>query len=252
MITLIGIAHVIKIRNAIDRIIETCSPDIICVELDRQRYNILSSGEKPTDMPFLYRMLSSFQQNVAKKYGSTVGDEMLAAVDAAKKRKLPVAFIDVPTADGGETILDSLTFKEKCGLLLSAVGGMFIGKKRIEKELMRFQEQPEKYMAAMEKRFPEIKRILIDNRDAYMAANIRSLGKKYPHVLAVIGDGHVAGIAKILADERVDIIRLETIRKMLDELGNIDEKIARELGFPSLDDLSETNTTATYDFTISD
>ncbi len=250
MITLIGIAHVINIRAAIDRIIETNSPDIICVELDRQRYEVLSSGEKPTDMPFLYRMLSNFQQNVAKKYGSTVGDEMLAAVDAARKRKLPVAFIDVPTANGGETILDSLTFKEKCGLLLSAVGGMFIGKKRIEKELARFQEEPEKYMKAMEKRFPEIKRVLIDNRDSFMAANMLNLSKKYPHVLAVIGDGHVSGIAKILADERMEIIRLETIRKMLDDRGNIDEKQARLLGFPSVDDLAETNSTATYDFTI--
>lgn len=251
MITLIGIAHVINIRKAIERIIEGNSPDIIGVELDRDRYEALRTGDRPGDMPFLYRMLANFQRNVAKKYDSSVGDEMLAAVDEAKKMKLPVAFIDVPTAQGGETILDSLTFKEKATLLLSALGGMFLGKKRIERELDKFQREPEKYMKVMEKQYPQIKRLLIDSRDQYMAANILKLNKKYHHVLAVVGDGHIIGIGKLLKNEGINIIRLDTIRKMLDDKGNIDEKRARELGFPPLKE-PETNTTGSYAYTWHD
>jgi len=249
LITLIGIAHVINIRKAIERIIEVSQPNIICVELDRQRYEALSSGELGADMPFLYRMLSNFQKNVAKKYGSSVGDEMLAAIDAAQALKLPVAFIDVPSAKGGQTILDSLSFKEKAGLILSAIGGMFVGKKRIEKELEKFQKEPEKYMDAIGKKYPEIKKVLIDQRDKYMSMNILKLSKKYAHVFAVVGDGHVTGIAKILKNEGLDIIRLKTIRKMLDDEGNINEKSARELGFPAISKESDLNSTMSYNFT---
>lgn len=249
MITIIGIAHVINIRNAIERIISISLPNIICVELDRQRYEALSNGELGADMPFLYRMLSNFQKNVAKKYGSSVGDEMLAAIDAAQKLKLPVAFIDVPSATGGKTILDSLTFKEKAGLIFSAIGGMFVSKKRIERELQKFQKEPEKFLDAIGKKYPDIKKVLIDQRDEYMAMNILKLSKKFAHVLAVVGDGHVSGLAKILKNEGLDIIRLETIRKMLDNDGNINEITARELGFPALSKDSELNSSMSFDFT---
>ena len=248
MITLVGIAHVINIRKAIERIIEGKNPEIIGVELDRSRYEALSSGERPGDMPFLYRMLANFQKAAAKKYDSTVGDEMLAAVDTAKRMKLPVAFIDVPTIKGGENILDSLTFKEKATLLVSALGGMFIGKKRIERELEKFQKEPDKYMKLMEKQFPQIKRLIIDDRDRYMATNILKLTAKYDHILAVVGEGHINGIAMFLKNEGPTIIRLETIRKMLDDQGNIDERRARELGFPPLED-GDTNSTGSYTYT---
>ncbi|MDP6157129.1 MAG: TraB/GumN family protein [Candidatus Thermoplasmatota archaeon] len=249
MITIIGIAHVIKIRKAIERMIEVSLPNIICVELDRQRYEALSKGELGADMPFLYRMLSNFQKNVAKKYGSSVGDEMLAAIDAARALKLPVAFIDVPSATGGKTILDSLTFKEKAGLILSAIGGMFVSKKRIERELEKFQEEPEKYLNAIGKKYPDIKKVLIDQRDEFMSMNILKLSKKYAHVLAVVGDGHVTGLARILKNEGLDVIRLETIRKMLDDEGNIIEKHARELGFPAISRDPDLNSSMSFDFT---
>ena len=250
MITLLGIAHVINIRKAIERIIRHCEPDIICIELDRQRYEALSSGEISKDVPFLYRMLSNFQKKVADKYGSSVGDEMLTAARMARKMHLPLAFIDVPTSTDGQNILDSLTLKENAGLLASAVGGMFIGKKRIEKELQKFQDRPEFFLDEMEKRFPEIKRQLIDYRDVYMSANIRKLSVKYNHVLAVVGDGHIPGMKKKLAPENPRIIRLVDIRKMMTEDGNLDEVKARELGFPALDELKDTNASANYSFSL--
>lgn len=250
MITLLGIAHVINIRKAIERIIKHRKPDIICIELDRQRYEALRSGETMEDSPLLYRCLSGFQRKIAAKYSTTVGDEMLAAADMAKEMRLPLAFIDVPTAADGKNILDSLSLKEKAMLVLSAFGGMFLGKKRIERELENFQENPEIYMAEMEKRFPKIKHHLIDHRDDFMGGNILTLSRRYTHVLAVVGDGHIGGLSKRLAGEDPRIVRLESIRKMMKDDGTINEANARKYGFPPFDDRDGTNSTASYSFSI--
>ncbi len=253
MITLIGIAHVIKIRKGLQRVIQISQPNVIGIELDKHRYRAILTGERGSATPLVYKLLSNFQQKVALRYDSKVGDEMLAATEVAKDMGIPVAFIDVPTVSPdsrqGGGLLEMLSFKEKVMLIFGAIAGQFLKKKRIEKELQKFRDNPEKYLSVIGKHYPHIKKALIDDRNRYMAAKILRLSKLYPHVLAVVGDGHIDGISKLLGSNPKKIIRLDMLRKMLDEKGNIDERTARAMGYPSLDELRSSNANMTFHFT---
>ena len=87
MITLIGTGHVFDLSQAILDILENRQPDVIGVELDRQRLNGLilkkNNPEKFTEtrknVPIIYKFLAHFQDNMADEYGVIAGDEMITA-----------------------------------------------------------------------------------------------------------------------------------------------------------------------------
>ncbi len=99
MITLIGTGHVFDLSSALTEIFDEKQPDVICEELDKQRYNaIMMKKSNPKayedakkNLPFIYRMLAKFQESMASEYGVNAGDEMLAAINYAfEKSQLPV------------------------------------------------------------------------------------------------------------------------------------------------------------------
>ena len=77
MITLIGTGHVFNLSQALINIFEDIQPEILCVELDKQRYNALlikqtnpdKYKEMQKNLPILYKLLSKFQDEMAKEYG---------------------------------------------------------------------------------------------------------------------------------------------------------------------------------------
>lgn len=214
MITLIGVAHVFDIREKVENALFNISPDLVCIELDRARYNALINDTQKKGSPFIYRMLAAFQKEIAKKYNTKVGDEMLAAVETAKKLRVDVAFIDANAAQVFQKIMKSMTVKEKLKFVFGAFGGMFIKKERVEKEIDNFQKNYDQYMDIFGDEFPTIKHVLIDERDVYMAKAIKKLSEKYENIAAVIGDGHIVGMKKHLNGYDTNIIRLNELRKI--------------------------------------
>ena len=91
MITLIGTGHVFNLSQPLLNIFDEKQPDIICVELDRERYNALilkqtdpeAYKEMEKNVPILYRILARFQQGMAEEYGVTAGAEMLTSIKRA-------------------------------------------------------------------------------------------------------------------------------------------------------------------------
>ena len=213
MITLVGVGHVFDIKDSVREIIIDRKPNVVCVELDRTRYQALRAERKGArgTVPVGYRLLSHFQNRIAKKYGGKPGDEMLAAIDTAIDLKIDVAFIDVEAAVVFNEIWNRMSFKEKVKLLSAGFFGMFVGKKRVEKELKHFDENRDEYLSKFGDEFPVVKKILVDDRDRNMARAILELNKKYPGVIAVIGDGHVDGVNKLLESLSPDVIRLKDI-----------------------------------------
>ena len=99
MITLIGVAHVFDIREKVENALLNIGPDLVCIELDRARYQALTDKSiKKKGTPIVYKMLATFQKEIAKKYNTKVGEEMLVAVETAKKIRADVAFIDANAA----------------------------------------------------------------------------------------------------------------------------------------------------------
>ena len=214
MITLIGVGHVFNIRPNIEHLITERMPNVVCVELDKFRYEALITKQTTEGAPIVYQLLSRFQKNMADKYGVDVGEEMLGAVNIAKKIGAKIAFIDVDASFVFNRFWKSMNFSEKIKFIIGAFGGVFVRKKHVERELERFGNNSEEYLKLFGKEFPTVKEELIDKRDAYMAKAIRTLNQEYDNILAVIGDGHISGISKALIDFDLEIIRLKDVRNM--------------------------------------
>jgi pheromone shutdown-related protein TraB len=217
MIVLIGTGHVFNLSQALISVFEEKQPEIVCVELDNQRYQALmlkqsdpeSYKNREKNVPIIYKMLARFQESMANEYGVTAGQEMITAINYARSHQLPVAFIDMNAQNLFSRMLKSMSISEKLKLLLSGFGGFFISKKNVEKELEKIEKDFDKYIIEVGKRFPTIKRVLIDERDQHMVQQLITAGEKHERVVAVIGDGHVPGISKLLEKKE---IKFETIR----------------------------------------
>jgi len=223
MITIIGTGHVFNLSQSLLQIFDEKEPDILCVELDKQRYNALVTKqtnpekykEQSKNLPILYKLLSRFQDGLAKEYGVQAGQEMLTTINYAKNHQKPVAFIDMNAQVLFSKMLKNMTFREKIRILFSAIGGIFVSKKIVEKELDKIQDDFDYYMKEIGKKFPTIKKTLIDERNEYMAKQLKTADEQYEQVIAVVGDGHIPGIAKLLGDKELAFvtIRLSELRK---------------------------------------
>jgi pheromone shutdown protein TraB len=223
MITLIGTGHVFNLSQALLANFDDKQPDILCVELDKQRYNALiikqqdpeKYKESQKNLPILYKLLSKFQDDMAKEYGVTAGQEMLTTINYAKEHQLPIAFIDMNAQRLFKRMLKSMSFSEKFKLMFSGFGGFFVSKKRVEKELSKIEKDFDKVLDNIGDKFPTIKRVLIDDRNNHMVQQLIAANKQYERVIAVVGDGHIPGLSQLLNKKKVEFetVRLSELRK---------------------------------------
>lgn len=222
MITLIGTGHVFNLKNALLDIFETKNPDIICVELDQRRYQALrlkqtnpeQYKQSSQQLPAIYKLLARFQENMAEEYGVTPGEEMLTAISYAEEHQLPIELIDMDAQQLFTEMLKKMSFTEKIKLFLTGIGGFFINKKKVEKELQSIQNDFDTYLEDIGKKFPTIKKTLIDDRNNYMVQQLIKFSTTYSNIIALIGDGHVPGITKLFDEKQVgyETIRLSDLR----------------------------------------
>jgi pheromone shutdown protein TraB len=226
MITLIGVAHVFDISKSLENAIIKRNPAVVCVELDAARYQALYSRDSNREAPFVYKMLAGLQENIAKKYGAQVGSEMLTAIETAKTLNAKLAFIDMDASKIVSNFWRTMTFSERVKFLFALFSSLFM------KELKRFEENDQFYLESFGKEFPTAKRVLIDDRNIYMAKAIKKINEKHENIVAVIGDGHVEGIRRLLDPVDVEIIRLSQLRA--ETQGSVDEvTISYEISYDS-------------------
>lgn len=223
-VILIGTAHVSReSAELVSKVIEEETPDTVCVELCQSRYQAITQKnkwkdtdlvkvikEKKTFLLLSNLLLASFQKRIGKKLGIKPGEEMLRAVKAAGEvgASLVPADRDIRTTLSRAWRL--MGFWKKIKLLTQLVLSMGETDSLTEKDIeeMKKKDVLESLLAEMGAVLPELRRILIDERDRYLAYKIRTApGEK---VVAVVGAGHVPGIKKCWNDP-VDIGPLEQI-----------------------------------------
>jgi len=228
MIILVGTGHVFNLFSAINKILKEKNPDIICVELDKQRYNTLLKKKKnqerykedKIDAPILYKLFVRHQEKMAKRYGVNPGDEMITAIKYAESHELPIEFIDKSAQDIYKRTINSMSLSEKTkisllGILVTFFGWFFEYGEKKDEQLEKIGKNTDNYLKKFEKKFPNIKRLVIDDRNNYMGKKLIKLNGKYKKILTFIGDGHVLGISEILRLNNIkhEVIRLKDLNK---------------------------------------
>ncbi len=213
MITIIGTAHVFDISDQLRDEIIRRHPSVVAVELDKQRYaSLMAKGGSRKGTPLIYRAMSMLQKRIADDFDVKVGSEMLEAIETAKDLGIGVAFIDLPADLVFRKMMKTMSIKEKVFLIGGLVVGLFTSKEKVEQEMERYQKNEGDYMDILAENMPSISKILIDDRNRFMAESIKELDKKYDSIVAVVGDGHVPGLLKELDDKEVETVRLRELR----------------------------------------
>jgi pheromone shutdown-related protein TraB len=225
-IVLIGTAHVSRhSAELVSQTIEAEHPDTVCVELCRTRLAAIQDQdrwrnmdivkiikEKKALMLFMNLLLASFQKKIADKFGIKPGQEMLNAVNAADTAGASVVPADREIQTTLSRVWGGMGFFEKLKLIFSMVFSIGqsgdIEEEDIEK--MKQEDILQSMLSEVKAAHPIIERALIDERDRFLAENIRQAsGDK---IIAVVGAAHVPGIKKYLAENTpIDLADLNTI-----------------------------------------
>ncbi|MBE27536.1 MAG: hypothetical protein CMB06_00280 [Euryarchaeota archaeon] len=215
---LIGTAHVIDLSLPLERSIRNFDPELVALELDKQRWYALKSESNKLQGPFYLRILARFQRYLGDTFGSSPGAEMVVATNVANSLNSKLAFIDKPilhTIRGAWKRMPwNEFFKMIMDGLVSFVGG---GDVNVERSMRTGDFTNELVQFANE--YPSLKSELIDKRDHYMAMNIIKLFRtqKCQRIVAIVGEGHIEGMAKKLNGLNPSIVRL---KDLLSDRGN--------------------------------
>jgi len=223
---LVGTAHISRESADIVReVIEQERPDTVCVELDPQRHAALSQKRRwdNLDLRQVIRnrqlsalianlLLASYQKRLGGALGVTPGSELLEATRVADELGIPVALCDRDVRVTLRRAWNALSFFQKLKLVSTATASAFESPELDEDELRRLRQRDvlSELMEELGRALPGLKKVLIDERDAYLAERIRRA--EGSRVVAVVGAGHVAGMRRALENqEEVDLPALDVL-----------------------------------------
>lgn len=225
--TLLGTAHVSRTSvDAVRAAIDSGRYDSIAVELDEGRLRAISDPDALARLDLVKVLregkaalfaanlgLAAYQRRLAEQLGIQAGAELKAAADEAQARGLPMHLIDRDVGITFRRAMQRLGWwgraKLGAGLMLSLFGDEEISEEQIEglKECDMLEASFGEFAAET----PELYDTIIAERDRYMAARLRETSGGASDVLAVVGAGHLQGLARHLREETRDpaVLRAE-------------------------------------------
>lgn len=225
---IVGTAHISRqSADLVKEVIEKEKPDVVCVELDEKRMQALSEKnrwenldirkiirEKQLSTLLVNLVLSSYQKKLGEKLGVTPGTELLEAVQTAKQNNIPIELCDREVRITLRRAWHSMSFWQKMKLVAGGFGGIFEKQELTEEKLaeLRSKDVLSEMMDELGKAMPVLKKVIIDERDKYIAQKMKDAqGNK---IVSVVGAGHVKGIINSLKnDSKIDLKEIEIIPK---------------------------------------
>src|SRR5256714_12939314 len=138
MITLLGVGHVFDIGRSIRSEILARRPKVVALELDPLRYHALMSRTPRARGISPLALLAQFQIRIARQYGVEVGDEMIAAAQAAQEIGSEIALIDQDSRAILGRVRRDMSPTERGRLPGSPLGGLLTPKAKGQGEQQRF------------------------------------------------------------------------------------------------------------------
>ena len=223
-ILLIGTAHISQSSvDEVKTVINQVKPDTVCIELCSSRYQAMLAKDQWKNMDifkviregksfllFANLIMTAFQKRLGSKLGVKPGSEMFEAANMAEKLNSELVLADRDVKITLQRTWRGMKFWGKMKVLGQLLASLFIREEISKEEIEKLKESDalSEAMKMLAEQSPEMKRILIDERDQYMAEKIRqSLGKL---VVAVVGAGHVKGLTVELENKH-NLAELESV-----------------------------------------
>jgi len=238
-IYVLGTAHVSQESiNDVEKLIKKINPGLVCVELCESRYNSFRDKkrwekldivqvikEKKIYLLMSSVILSAFQKKLGDDNKVKPGAELMAAVQIAEDTKKPLELIDRDVQVTLKRTWQALGYFTKMFAFSELLTSLFysggVDNKEIEK--MKNKDALESLFDSLPTRMSKVKEIIVTERDKYLSQKLKDSANAYPKakkILAVVGAGHLPGIAQYFSQEQ-DIASLETLKKKSKLVGAI-------------------------------
>jgi len=214
-ILLVGTAHISQqSADLVEEVITGERPDTVCIELDEKRFTALSQPERweNLDLKQIIRkkqlstllvnlVLSSYQKKLGGQLGIQPGAELLAAAKAAENLDIPVELCDRDVRVTLRRAWKATSFFRKGYLMATLLASLFDKTELNEEKLteLRNKDVLSEMMKEIGEALPAAKHVLIDERDIFMAENIKATPGK--RIVAVVGAGHMQGIQRVIKED---------------------------------------------------
>ncbi len=214
-VLLVGTAHISQESvDVVRQVIEDEQPDTVCVELDAERFQSLTQGQRWEDldliqvikdrkMTFLLARLAlmAFQKRMGNYTGVKPGAEMAAAAEEAEAQGAELELIDRNVQITLLRAWRTTPFWRRAFVALSLLAGLFDSGEVDEADLAELRQSPNitEILDELGEILPSVKGVVVDERDLYMAHKIRNADGE--RIVAVVGAAHVPGILRHLQQE---------------------------------------------------
>ena len=203
---IVGTAHVsANSVQLVEDVINEVKPDTICIELDEQRYKSITKKTTYEDIDIIeiirkkqlfffigQFIMASYQKKISEKTGSRPGMEFMKAIEMSESTGARLVLADRNIGTTLKRAFRLTPFWHKLRFLASLFVSDDSDFDDIDIEKLKTQDAIENIVKSFEEELPVTKRVLIDERDEYLASEIsQNLGKV---TVAVVGAGHVPGM----------------------------------------------------------
>ncbi|MCB1191245.1 MAG: TraB/GumN family protein [Leptospiraceae bacterium] len=215
-VIILGTAHISKQSvDTVEKIIQDEKPDTVCVELCETRMKAVKDPEhwKKLDIFKVFKerkmylllsnlILSSFQKKLGKG-DVKPGDEMRKAIKCGEDAGSKVIPIDREIQTTLKRSWGSVGFFSKMYLLSALIASLLVKEDVSEEKIeeMKSEDVLKDLFSQLPSRYDQIKNVIIDERDIYLAQNIKNSAKDSQKLFAVVGAGHLSGIMEQIGKE---------------------------------------------------
>ena len=223
-ILLIGTAHISQSSvDEVNEVIEQEKPDTVCIELCASRHQAMMDKDQWKNMDifkvvregksfllFANLIMTAFQKRLGSQLGVKPGAEMLSAAEASERVNSELLLADRDVKITLQRTWRGMPFWGRMKVLSQLLASLFIREDISKEEIEKLKESDalSEAMQMLTDQSPDMKRILIDERDQFMAEKIRQAPGK--RIVAVVGAGHVKGLTGELEREH-NLAELETV-----------------------------------------
>ena len=212
-VTLVGTAHVSKLSvEMVEEKIGTGDYDCIAVELCAPRLeNITNQAwwknldiyqvfkKKKAGLLLINLALTAYQKRLAERIGVEAGKEMIRAVELAREKGIRLEVIDRNISTTLHRLVTEVSFWQKFKIVGGLIAGVFVGEEISEEQVEDLKRGDMLHAVVSEfgEELPEIKKVLIDERDGYMVGRLSQISETFhapKKILALVGAGHLIGM----------------------------------------------------------